>query len=192
VKDDKLVPIGHGSGVVVSAEGLIVTNFHVVNGGSRYFVEFEPSTQGTAAPQFECELFKSAPEPDLAVLKMKLQKPAEAGLTALPLGRSADLRVGDTVCAIGAPFSAELINNVSFGTVSALARTERKYIVHTAATYAGSSGGPLLSMKGEIVGIHAAGLTGEVRTPAGETAGQAFMPGFGLAIPAELVAELLK
>lgn len=192
---DALKPLGHGSGAVVAPEGLVVTNAHVVSGGSQFFVEFESAQKGVANPQFEAELVRQMPDRDLALLRIKLLRPGGTQFPALRLGRSGDLRVGDTVAAIGAPFDPGLINNVTFGTVSAVERGQAKHIVHTAPIYRGNSGGPLLNMRGEIVGINAAGLAGPVTTgagPAEKAVGSVPISGFSLAIPAELVAELLR
>ncbi|MBM4041716.1 MAG: trypsin-like serine protease [Planctomycetes bacterium] len=194
-KGDALAPVGHGSGPVVTADGLVVTNFHVVNNAQKYFVEFEAEAPAAGNPQFEAELVRSMPDRDLALLKIKLLRPEDARFTALPLGKSLELRVGDEVVAVGAPFNSELINNVTFGTVSALGRGPNKYIVHTAPMYRGSSGGPLLNLRGEIVGINTAMPTGAViAAEAGQPKeiGRVPVSGFGYAIPVELVQELLK
>lgn len=195
MEGDKLVPTGHGSGAVLSQDGLVVTNYHVVNGAKRFFVELEATAADVGNPQHEAEVVKVAPDNDLAILKIKLLNPKETQFKILPLGKSVDLRVGDRVCAVGTPFTPEMFNNVSFGTVSALRHGPQKFIVHTACIYAGNSGGPLLNMNGEIVGINTAIASAPVLVQVGAVAAEAGhvgMAGFGYAIPAELVAELLK
>ena len=192
---DALKVIGSGSGAVLTPDGKVVTNHHVTAKGRKFYVEFE-STAAGGNPQYEAELVRSMPDRDLALLQIKLLRPGDTQFPFLRLGKSAELRVGDRVAAIGAPFNAELINNVTFGTVSALGRTKHKLIVHTAPIYSGNSGGPLLNMRGEVVGINTAGMTGRVTgtTPAGggTTIGRTIVTGFSMAIPAELVAELLR
>lgn len=190
-----LKPLGHGSGAVLTPDGVVVTNAHVVSGGKHFFVEFEARTPDLPSPQFEAEVLRQMPDRDLALLKIKLLRPGQAAFDTLKLGRSADLRVGDSVVAVGAPFSPELINNVTFGTVSSLGRLPEKFIVHTAPIYHGNSGGPLLNLRGEIVGINAAGMAGPVVSEAGgaqKAVGRVTISGFSLAIPADLVSEMLR
>ena len=192
---EALKPVGHGSGAVLSADGLVVTNAHVAGAGTRLFVEFESPSKDAAGAQFEAQVLRQMPERDLALLKIKLLRPGETRFNYLRLGKAAGLRVGDTVVAVGAPFSPELVNNVTFGTVSALGRLPEKHIVHTAPIYHGNSGGPLLDLRGEVVGINAAGMAGPVTAGTGESSkavGRVVISGFSLAIPAELVAELLR
>ncbi|MGO9110594.1 MAG: S1C family serine protease [Thermoguttaceae bacterium] len=139
-----------GSGVIVDAEGYIITNYHVVDRASNVDVELSDGSKRRA------QVVGTDPATDLAVLKIDA-----ANLTAAPWGKSADLEVGDPVLAIGSPFG--LARTVTAGILSA---TERHAVVEhvnyqdflqtDAAVNPGNSGGPLVNMKGQIVGINTA------------------------------------
>lgn len=144
--------IGSGSGFVVSADGLIVTNKHVVNDASAdYTVIFNDGTQARA------EVVARDPSFDLAILRVKKNE-----LTPLPLGDSAKLKLGQTVIAIGNALG-EFKNTVSVGVVSGLNRNltvegqSFKGLIQTdAAINRGNSGGPLLDLRGQVIGINTA------------------------------------
>ena len=143
---------GTGTGIVIDGEGHILTNNHVINGAMTIEVRF---SDGTTAP---AELVGSDPANDLAVIKV-----TDPTLDLVPagLGDSDDLRVGDTVLALGHPFSLE--GTLTQGIVSALDRTYgtggstrpiRGMIQTDAAVNPGNSGGPLLNCSGEVIGIN--------------------------------------
>ena len=143
---------GAGSGFVISEDGWIVTNNHVVEGAES--VEIEMNDGQT----FEAEVKGVDPATDLAVLKIKSSEP----LPYLSLGTADTLRVGDWVMAIGNPF--RLASSVTVGVVSAKGRSIgissdssfENFIQTDAAINRGNSGGPLVNTAGEVVGINTA------------------------------------
>lgn len=164
-----------GSGVIVSPDGIVVSNYHVVGGASDIRVVLGDRRE------FAADLILSDAESDLAVMRLR----GAEGLPALPLADSDQLLVGDLVLAIGNPFGVG--QTVSSGIVSALARsgiavgTGRGYFIQTdAAINPGNSGGALVDLAGRLVGINTAILT--------RTGGS---HGIGFAIPANLVAQVV-
>jgi putative serine protease PepD len=153
--DDDLGTAAIGSGFIVSGNGYIVTNDHVVQGMNKpATVLFSDYTTTTAT------LVGSDPESDIAVLKV-----AKSGLPAVTFGDSDSVAVGDPVLAIGAPL--DLPNTVTYGIVSALRRPleisagagpTRFYaaIQTDAAVNHGNSGGPLVDGSGRVIGVDAA------------------------------------
>ncbi len=141
-----------GSGVIVDAGGLVVTNHHVIEGMAEVKVALADKRE------FEAEIVLRDPRSDLAVLRMK---PATGlPLAALPIGEDDRLEVGDLVLAIGNPFGVG--QTVTQGIVSALARTQvgvtdyQSFIQTDAAINPGNSGGALVDMQGRLVGINTA------------------------------------
>jgi len=137
-----------GSGFVFDPAGYVLTNYHVVERGSRIQVSFDDGSDYTA------KVVGTDPGGDLAVLKIQ----AEKRFPAVALGSSSELMLGETVIAIGNPFG--LNQSVSVGVVSALHRTvraeERSYydFVQTDASInPGNSGGPLIDADGEVIGV---------------------------------------
>ncbi|WP_144639675.1 S1C family serine protease [Bordetella genomosp. 13] len=140
-----------GSGVVITEEGMILTNFHVVAGAHRLVVTFYDGRES------EATLVNAMPEKDLAVLR---PKSVPDDLPAATLGSTRNLSPGDEVVAVGFPFG--IGPSVSAGVVSGLNRefisAEHKQnlsnlIQFDAAANPGNSGGPLIDMNGEVVGI---------------------------------------
>jgi S1-C subfamily serine protease len=167
-----------GSGWVLSADGYIVTNDHVVDGATDVTVEF---SDGSAA---DATVVAADPESDLAVLKVD-----RTDLTPLPLGSSDDLQVGDQLVAIGNALDLSGEPTVTTGIVSATGRylvepngARLANMIQTdTAINPGNSGGPLLNMSGQVVGINTA------------VAGQAQNIGFAIAIdPAQRVIDALR
>ncbi len=155
-----------GSGVVIRADGIVLTNAHVVEGAQRIRAAF---ADGDTT---EAELVGIAPDLDLAVLRLR----GATGLVAAPAGSSADLMLGEPVIAIGNPFG--LGHTVTTGVVSAVSRpleTDQRvyqdFIQTDASINPGNSGGPLLDVNGRLVGIN--------------TAIRADAQGIGFAIPAD-------
>ena len=142
------VPIhGVGSGFIVSPDGIILTNAHVVDGAKQVDVKL------TDKREFKARVLGLDKQSDVAVLKIDAKN-----LPTVKLGNPADLRVGDWVVAIGSPFGFE--NTVTQGIVSAKSRTlpDETYVpfIQTdVPVNPGNSGGPLINMKGEVVGINA-------------------------------------
>ncbi|HSF42923.1 MAG TPA: trypsin-like peptidase domain-containing protein [Thermoanaerobaculia bacterium] len=167
------IPQGSGSGFVWDKQGHIVTNFHVVAGGNAARVTLADGSD------WEARAVGGAAEKDIAVLK--IDAPANR-LIPLPLGSSDDLRVGQTVLAIGNPFGLD--QTLTTGVVSALGREIqslagipiRDVIQTDAAINPGNSGGPLLDSAGRLIGINTA-----IYSPSGTYAG------IGFAIPAHAV-----
>lgn len=145
------VPMAYGSGFIISSEGYIVTNAHVVEGASQVEVKF---IDGSSAPG---QVIGADSKLDVAVVYVEAQ-----GLTPLALGSSAQVKVGDFTVAIGNPTGEMLADTATFGIISATAREANvegqvnSYIQTDAAINPGSSGGPLLDMSGKVIGITSA------------------------------------
>lgn len=137
---------GQGSGFIVSADGLIMTNAHVVRGAKEVTVKLIDRRE------FQAKVLGSDPKTDIAVLKIEA-----SNLPAVPLGSVTDLRVGEWVLAIGSPFGFE--NTVTAGVVSAKGRSLPDdsfvpFIQTDAAVNPGNSGGPLFNSRGQVIGIN--------------------------------------
>ena len=166
-----------GSGFVVDEEGTILTNEHVVAGADAIEVTFADGRT------VEAELLGSDASTDVAVLDVDV--PADE-LAPLPLGSSSAVRVGEPVVAIGSPFGLQ--GSVTAGIVSAVGRVVRApngfsiagAIQTDAPVNSGSSGGPLLTMTGEVVGINA-----QIESPTGGNVG------VGFAVPIDLARRVL-
>ena len=173
-----------GSGFVLDKAGHIVTNYHVVEGANEVTVSF--SNRDTV----KAEIVGTDPSTDLAVLRVDTSASA---LTPLPLGDSDAVRVGDPVVAIGNPFGLD--RTVTSGIVSALQRLitapNRFTIDHVIQTDApinhGNSGGPLLSSRGQVIGVNTQIETGDTAT--GNV-------GIGFSVPSntvkDVVAQILR
>jgi S1-C subfamily serine protease len=139
-----------GSGVVIVDDGMILTNLHVVASAKRITVMFHDGSESEAL------LVRAWPENDLAVLKAK-RIPDD--LPAATLGSSANLRPGDEVVAVGFPFgigpsvSAGVVSGLNREFTSKCKRILTRLIQFDAAANLGNSGGPLVTMEGEVVGI---------------------------------------
>jgi Do/DeqQ family serine protease len=140
-----------GSGVIVDAGGLVITNNHVVEGATEVKVSLADKRE------FEAEIVLKDPRTDLAVLRVKDGKER---FPAIEFGNSDELQVGDVVLAIGNPFGVG--QTVTHGIVSALARTQvgitdyQFFIQTDAAINPGNSGGALVDLSGRLVGINTA------------------------------------
>ncbi len=147
---------GTGSGIVVSRDGYVLTNNHVIENADQ--IEVKLSDGGN----YEAELIGSDPTNDIAVIKI-LNPPDN--LQVAPLGDSSTLRVGDLVIAIGNPFGLD--RTATMGIVSSLnrsIRSEQGYIMEgliqtDASINPGNSGGPLVNSRGEVIGINTAILS---------------------------------
>lgn len=172
---------GAGSGVVWDNLGHIVTNHHVISQARRVMVQLG------AGPMAEGVVVGRAPEFDLAVIRLVRTPPGLLEtVRPIPLGRSAELQVGQSVLAIGNPFGLQ--RTLTRGIVSAvdreLATTSNREVVGViqtdAAIHPGNSGGPLLDSAGRLVGINTA-----IRAAAGSVAG------IGFSIPVDLVNRVV-
>jgi serine protease Do len=167
-----------GSGFVIDATGLIVTNNHVIADADEIVVRFQDDTSLPAT------LVGRDEKTDVAVLRVKANKP----LPFLPIGDSEKLRVGDWVVAIGNPFG--LGGSVTAGIVSARQRDIRSgpyddFIQTDAAINKGNSGGPLVNIDGEVIGINTA-----IYSPSGGSVGIGFSVPMSLAKP--VIDQLTK
>ena len=137
-------PRGLGSGFILSADGLVMTNAHVIDGADDVYVTL------TDKREFKAKVVGADKRTDVAVLKIEA-----ANLPAVRIGDVSRLKVGEWVMAIGTPFGLE--NTVTAGIVSAKARDtgeEVRFIQTDVAVNPGNSGGPLINMRGEVVGIN--------------------------------------
>lgn len=140
---------GHGSGFIVDASGIILTNSHVVEGAEKLIVHFHDGSEQRA------ESWYADPRSDVAIVRIKTDAP----LPVLALGNSDLMQVGDWVLAAGNPFDVGV--TVTAGIISATGRgpgiNEREnYLQTDAAINPGNSGGPLVNLNGEVVGINTA------------------------------------
>ena len=166
---------GLGSGVVVSPEGYILTNFHVIDGADEIEVAHNDGSK------YKARVVGSDPESDLAVLRI----PADHKLPVIAFGSSDSLRVGDVVLAIGNPFGVG--QTVTSGIVSALGRSQlgintfENFIQTDAAINPGNSGGALVDANGHLVGINTA-----IYSQSGGSMG------IGFAIPVSLAKNVME
>jgi serine protease Do len=169
-----------GSGLIIDPSGIVVTNEHVIEGASRILVT---TLDGR---ELEATVLGSDRDADLAVLKVQAK-----GLPATPLGKSANLLMGETVVAMGNPFG--LSNTVTTGVLSARGRTVgggrsgrramfTDFLQTDASINPGNSGGPLVNLDGQVIGVNTAIIQGA--------------SGIGFAIPADraqrVVDDLLR
>jgi len=162
---------GQGSGFIVSADGLILTNAHVVKNAAEVIVKL------TDKREFKARVIGTDEQTDVAVLRIDAKD-----LPTVKLGKSDDVRVGEWVVAIGSPFGFE--NSVSAGIVSAKGRalpdgTYVPFIQTDVAVNPGNSGGPLFNLKGEVIGINS-----QIYSRTGGYQGLSF------AIPSDLVSKV--
>ena len=142
--DDEPQQRGVGSGFILSADGYVMTNAHVVDGADELLVTL------TDKREFKAKVIGLDKRTDVAVVKIDA-----SGLPAVKLGDVSRLKVGEWVMAIGSPFGLE--NSVTAGIVSAKARDTGDYLPFIQTDVAinpGNSGGPLINMRGEVVGIN--------------------------------------
>ncbi|MBI1227364.1 MAG: PDZ domain-containing protein [Bacteroidetes bacterium] len=166
-----------GSGVIISPDGYIVTNNHVIEDGNKYQV-----TMGDHR-EYDAKLVATDPFTDIALLKIE-----EHNLPSLTFGNSDSLRVGEWVLAVGNPFNLE--STVTAGIVSAKGRSidilEGEYTIESfiqtdAAVNPGNSGGALVNTNGELVGINTAIITRSGK-----------YEGYSFAIPSTLVQKIIR
>ncbi len=161
-----------GSGVIISDQGYIVTNEHVIRDAGEITVRLYDKTE------YKAKVVGADPKTDIAVLKIA----AREKLTPAKLGDSSKLRVGQWAIAVGNPFG--LNSTVTVGVISAIGRSDigveayEDFIQTDASINPGNSGGPLLNLEGEVIGINTAIIS----------AGQ----GIGFAIPINLVRNIVE
>jgi serine protease Do len=171
-KDDD--SLGFGSGFIIDAKGVILTNFHVVEDADVLELTLNDGRKFTSKD------FVSDPKTDLAIIRIQ----AKADLPALQLGDSNEMEIGDRVLAVGAPFG--LSGSVTAGIVSGKKRslhvnTFEDFLQTDAAINPGNSGGPLVNLEGKVIGI-----TSAIKSHNGG------FQGVGLAISSNLVADIVK
>jgi len=172
------VPQGAGSGFVYDKEGHIITNFHVVQGGSTFVVTFHNDPK-----QYRAKIVGTAPDKDIAVLKLE-EKPAN--LVPINFGSSKDLIVGQSSFAIGSPFGLDY--TLTTGVISALGRkidgiggVKINDMIQTdAAINMGNSGGPLLDSAGLLIGMNTV-----IFSTSGSSAG------LGFAVPSDTIKTIV-
>jgi len=171
---------GSGSGFVVTPDGYILTNTHVVEGADRVTVQLLDHRE------FIAKVVGTDPLTDVAVVKIEAN-----GLTAAQLGESHRARVGEWVLAVGNPLGANFTFTVTSGIISAKGRGQlqlpnrvrtsiQDFIQTDAAINPGNSGGPLLNVRGEVIGINSA---------IASTTG--YYTGYGFAIPIDLARQVM-
>jgi serine protease Do len=167
---------GLGSGVIVDANGIILTNNHVVKGADNIKVSLMDGRE------FVAKVKGTDPQTDLAVITIEAKN-----LPPIKLGDSGKVRVGDWVLAIGSPLNPELQHTVTAGIISAKGRSGvglsqyEDYIQTDAAINPGNSGGALVNMQGELIAINSAIAT--------QTGGN---QGIGFAIPVDLAKSVMQ
>ena len=177
------VASGYGSGFVYSADGLIATNNHVVEGAGRIYVTLNGDEQ-----QYEAQVIATDSYSDLAILKID-----KTGLTPVKFGSSSSLRLGEPVFVVGSPYNGLFANSVSSGIVSGLNRemvlnsATQTFIQTDAAVNPGNSGGPMFNANGELVGV----ITRKsmLSTVTGESTS---IEGIGFAIPSDVASPVLE
>jgi serine protease Do len=168
---------GLGSGVIVSADGYILTNNHVVEDTTELRVVLADQRE------FKGKVVGADPKSDVAVVKIEATK-----LPVAPLGDKSPVQVGDFVLAIGSPFDPRLQQTVTFGIVSATGRGNLgianygDFIQTDAAINPGNSGGALINMRGELIGINTAIFS----------RGMAANAGVGFSIPIKMARDVME
>jgi len=166
---------GVGSGFIVDAEGYVLTNRHVIEGASRITVRLQNGEE------YRATVVGSDEETDLAVLKVKGTKP----FPIVKFGDSGSVLVGDWVLAIGSPFGLD--QTVTAGIISKLQRESpqftsfQKFLQTDAAINRGNSGGPLVNMRGEVIGVNS-----QIATTTGD------YNGIGFALPSNEAASVYQ
>ncbi len=171
------IPQGAGSGFIWDNSGHVVTNYHVIHGANALRVTLSDQSR------YDAVVVGAEPDKDVAVLKINV--PA-GKLSAIPIGTSHDLQVGQAVFAIGNPFGLD--HTLTTGVVSALGRTIQSMTQRTiddviqtdAAINPGNSGGPLLDSAGRLIGVNTA-----IFSPSGSSAG------IGFAVPVDTVNRVV-
>ena len=179
----KLEEYGSGSGFIVSENGYVLTNAHVVSGAAAVEVLFSDGTR------IDAQVVGADVTTDIAVLKVEGEN-----YPALPIGDSSSLRVGEYVIAIGNPLSSyELYGTVTFGVISGKAREinidgfVNTYLQTDAAINFGNSGGPLINMAGQVIGMNSAK---SVRAGYDSNGNVISAEGIGFALPIQNVIEI--
>jgi serine protease Do len=167
---------GHGSGFIIEPDGLILTNNHVVDSADQLIVRLGDGRE------FDAEVVRRDEQTDIALLRIDA-----ANLPTARLGDSDAMRVGDWVLAIGSPFRQQLEHSVSAGIISGKSRGDigiagyEDFLQTDAAVNPGNSGGPLVNLRGEVVGMNTA-----IATQNGQYQGVSF------AIPINFASDIVQ
>ena len=177
-RKSKRIPVSSGSGFIVDERGLILTNAHVVTKAPYISVQLH------SGDTFSATVIDVNETADLALMKLELDARHEKLLSALKFGKSNKLRPGEWVIALGSPFS--LKNTITSGIVSTVGRTSKElglnrgadmeYIQTDAPITDGNSGGPLVNLDGEVIGINTI----------------AAHPGISFAVPSQVAEEFIS
>src|SRR5215469_2693032 len=173
--------VASGSGFIVSPDGYILTNAHVVDGATTVTVRLLDNRE------FKARVVGADPSTDVAVVKIDAKE-----LTPAALGNSDNARIGEWVLAVGNPLGEDLTFTVTQGIVSAKGRSALRLPNHSAmsiqdfiqtdaAINPGNSGGPLVNVRGEVIGINAA-----IESPTG------YNTGYGFAVPINLARNVMQ
>ena len=171
---------GSGSGVIYSADGYVITNYHVIEGASRVTVVLH------SGEEIEAEVIGGDELQDIALLKVD-----RTDLSPATLGDSDQVRTGEFAIAIGSPLGDELSGTTTYGIISYANRTLEvdgaylSMIQTDAAINAGNSGGALLNVDGEVIGINS-------RKTSGSTSSGSTIEGIGFAIPINDVKDIVE
>jgi serine protease Do len=167
---------GLGSGIIMSSDGIVLTNNHVVDDADSIYIRTYDGQRFTAT------VLGTDPQTDIAVIKVEAE-----GLPHIPVGNSDDLQVGEIVLAVGSPMSESLAFTVTQGIVSAIGRSNvgladyEDFIQTDAAINPGNSGGPLVNLDGELVGVN----TAIVSRSGG-------FQGIGFAVPSNMATHVMN
>lgn len=181
-----LVMQGSGTGFVISTEGYVITNAHVIKDAQKVTLYVSKDVE------VDCEVIGSDTTTDIAVLKFDNSVP---NIVPLYLGDSDTTKVGEFVITVGDPSGLELAGTITFGMVSAVNRSvnidgrTNVYIQTDAAMNPGNSGGPLINIKGEVIGVNSA----KTVTASYDDSGNAISAeGLGFAIPINTVKSIAE
>ena len=173
IKDEKSAD-GQGTGIIISSDGYIVTNSHVIGDSKN---QYQYQIKDNKGKKYTAYVVGYDTRTDLAVLKISAKN-----LTPVSFGKSNDLKVGDDIIAVGNPGGVNFQNSLTKGIVSAKDRSiddsSVTYIQTDAAVNPGNSGGPLCNLYGQVVGITTAKISSSV------------YEGMGFAIPTETIKEI--
>ncbi len=164
-----------GSGIIISKDGYIITNNHVIEKGENIKVQFSDSKE------LDAEIIGSDPKTDIALIKVDAKD-----LIPINMGNSDRIRVGEWVLAVGSPFSGSLSQTVTQGIISATGRSAvglvdiEDFIQTDAAINPGNSGGPLVNLDGKLIGMNSA-----IASRSGGS------QGIGFAIPVNLINRVV-
>lgn len=177
--DEQQVPAGSGTGFVWNEDGYIVTNYHVVANGDKFYITFQNDNT-----RYEASIQGVEPSKDTAVLKLGKKRPKK--LTPVLVGSSEDLMVGQKAVAIGNPFGFD--HTMTVGSISALGRQIdgvggvkiNEMIQTDASINPGNSGGPLLNSRGHLIGMNTL-----IVSRSGSSAG------LGFAVPVDSIKRIV-